>query len=463
MVVKPAAFPKGQNGISEERTGIPIPAGPVPKLALNALISGPYGTSPPQRDPSPLSDRLANSPSSSTQAYPKMMQRFASQTGLKDAAKAVSKLPGRNSFSGDLTPPKKPTPKESPSPGRSLSSSPQGFIWPATSQGGNALIVKKKLESLSRLLVDHHFDVKQAEIDLFICLHNYPDELDLMINLLVYLRQAIQNERRSRMDELLCRMMLRAENMAFLNAYFKRTNEDLNALAVKAMPFMLKKKDIWEIILLLSDCTREDLKSQTLDTLFRENCFLSSFLCRELGIHLWSKDLKALSEILLKDLKKADNLSLCLDRKLIDHLPDEATLRENAEHFSQWANRILPSIFSLNVPESFSSLLKTRRLDITRFLNSQSSTGENPIKASRTYVGELLCQRILCPQILQFVDKDKHPDIFSILLSLTKVIKCLSHESEFDANQGIYASLNPLLEENRAKFQSYIDSISLER
>ena len=105
-------------------------------------------------------------------------------------------------------------------------------------------------------------------------------------------------------------------------------------------------------------------------------------------------------------------------------------------------------------------LLKTRRLDIMRFLPPHDTAA----KTSRVYIGELLCQRILVPQILKFVDKEKHPEGHAVLVSLTKVInKCLSGEPQFDVNDGAYPALNSLVLDFKEKFQFFIDSASLER
>ena len=244
---------------------------------------------------------------------------------------------GRSSLTGE--PPRKPSPKEGPStpparpspPGIARSMTATGSVWPETLTDDTSVIVRKRLEHLLSLPYEFSYHIKKAELHIFVCIHNYPNELNRIVDTLIEVRnQAIQQDHSDRMQELLQRMMLRPENVPILIAYFKKTREDFSAFIAKALPFLTRKKISDELTVLSSHYTREDLKTQSPETLFREDC-PSSFFCRELGNYLWSKELKTLSETVQRELRKHDLTRLCLNRNQIaERLKESHTLSFDA-------------------------------------------------------------------------------------------------------------------------------------
>lgn len=96
-------------------------------------------------------------------------------------------------------------------------------------------------------------------------------------------------------------------------------------------------------------------------------------------------------------------------------------------------------------------------MHIMDFLKNHSS--ENSIDESRPYIGELVCNRILCPYILSL---DYRPEVRCVMVSLTKFIQNCASGISFgeEKKDPIYEILNPLFDEFGPMYRNFIDAHS---
>ena len=276
------------------------------------------------------------------------------------------------------------------------------------------------------------------------------------------------------MNEFLKLMLLRAPYVPLIKAYFAKVQKDFDAFTAEVIPQLMNTQKSLSLSHLCGLYTISDLDTEKRSTLFRSTCF-SSTLCKEVGRGFWSRELGELNGVILGALKRnemwqRDPFLLCLDRNRARVILDEQLKRissdkqdhyvetmllDHGNHFLKFARAVLPSIFSMNVPELLSGLLRERRAHIMGFLKEG-----NVVEESRPYIGELVCNRILCPYIITL---DPTPEVLCVMKSLTKFIQNCASGVPFGGDKGdpVYENLNPLFDEFGPMYRAFIDTHSL--
>ncbi len=232
-----------------------------------------------------------------------------------------------------------------------------------------------------------------------------------------------------------------------------------------------------DFLVIISRITGIALPYEKQDTLFREENLPSS-LASALGVRLWATELKGTRDFIVREMTKEGSGQLLLAGKMVEEaikkrepafsalprMEQERTIlleqQQNAWRFVKFGRRILEKIYATSIPQNFSILLKSRRDHISRFLqaNPQKSIDADFIK-SRIFVAEVLCLRILNPQILAIPAGGEER---AVLTSLTKVIQSLANETppgERSADPG-YGALKSLYNEFLPKYQAFLDRCS---
>lgn len=317
-------------------------------------------------------------------------------------------------------------------------------------------------------------DVVRVEEDIFKCFRAYPGNVDRKLAVVLEIQSLFEP---AKMNEFLKLMLLRAPYTALIKAYFVKVQKDFDAFAADAIPQLMNTQQALTLSHLCGLYTISDLETEKRSTLFRQTCF-SSTLCKEVGRGFWSRELGELNGVILGALKQnemwqRDPFLLCLDRSRAKDILEEQLRRMNVgsqnhfvetmlldhgNHFLKFARAVLPSIFSMKVPALLFGLLKERRAHIMGFLK-HGSTG-NVVEESRPYIGELVCNRILCPYIITL---NPTPEVLCVMISLTKFIQNCASGVPFGGNKGdpVYENLNPLFDEFGPMYRNFIDTHSL--
>lgn len=322
------------------------------------------------------------------------------------------------------------------------------------------------------------FDTDSAEKELSTCLKNYPAEMNKILDIVLDVGAELKSRhphRLRRLRDVLILSSLKPENAPFLSSYFTKAPQDIEIFSSEAVKVWVKRKNKHsEIIQILSTFTQADLEREGLENLLSETC-LSSALCQKYGTHLWSDELKQLSENIPKKFKETHPSLTCLKRdfvvrKLKEEDPQFGKVFTNdyeiqigkelvvhAECFIVFAHGLLKDIYAMKLPVEFEELLQMQRFQIRCFLNRRSPAKKGILKKSdlsRKYIADLLFLRILNPY---FLKTGKTPEEKDVLSSLTNVLECLAHEVEFGEEKGVLQKLNPLLNEFFEKHCHFFD------
>ena len=311
------------------------------------------------------------------------------------------------------------------------------------------------LSDITRLI----FDAKRAAGELSDCILLYPHNRQFLITTLIQLRERLKEKHVDRFNKVFVLLMVKAENGPFLVQYFKHPKANLESFASTAARRFAKHPDLFPLLCtILSSIMSYELRFQKRETLFRDAC-LSSALFREFGGIFCSKELEAMKENIAGALKRNDPALLCLDYKRVreallsknsaleeaEQKPlIETELEKNADRMVDFAFPLLQDIFALQLSPGFCELLALRRRHIVSFLQDHpKEADEKPEFLSRSYISEVICLRFLIPQILSI-----HPSHIHTLVSLTKVVQCLTTEETFGTEKfdPIYKRLSPLFD-----------------
>jgi hypothetical protein len=329
--------------------------------------------------------------------------------------------------------------------------------------------------SVVRVKYTQSSDVPKVEEDIFKCFIAYTGNQERKVAVLTEIQSLFEPV--GKMNEFLKLMLLRAPYASLIKAYFAKAQKDIDQFAAVVIPQLLNTEKGLTLIHLCGLYTLSDLEGEKPSTLFRGTCF-SSTLCKEVGRGFWARELAELNGIILPELRKNEMWQnnpflLCLDRNRAKIILEEqmkrisvgnqdryveTMLMDHAHHFLKFARGVLPSIFSMKMPDLLSTLVKERRAHIRDFLKNNSS--KDPIEESRPYIGELVCNRILCPYIISL---DPTPEVLCVMKSLTKFIQNCASGVPFggDKKDPVYEILNPLFDEFGPMYRNFIDTHSL--
>jgi hypothetical protein len=135
----------------------------------------------------------------------------------------------------------------------------------------------------------------------------------------------------------------------------------------------------------------------------------------------------------------------------------QAELAGNADRFMNFARPLLLLIYGMKLHPDFCLLLAMRRGHIMSFLQKQQlKANENPADLSRAYISEVICLRILNPQIISI-------DISNPLLRLlAKVIQSMAKIELFPEETDLFRKmLDPLFRDFLLSHCQFIDRCSI--
>jgi hypothetical protein len=223
---------------------------------------------------------------------------------------------------------------------------------------------------------------------------------------------------------------------------------------------------------IISQITRDELKFQQIENLFRE-ANLSSYLCREVSYIYWEGELKDLKAFCLEKLHAINPQNCILEDSKIREFKKEQDpqfvnrplsirdrlvwllQQDNVKCFSEFAIPIIEKIYSLPVPDKFAKLLKMRRHNIYLYLRDHTNkTKEERTHLSRVGLGEVLFLRILNPWLLNVTDV---PNDLSVMKTLTCLMQQLSNEIPFGVEKPILEKLNPLFDRFIGMHRDFLD------
>lgn len=269
------------------------------------------------------------------------------------------------------------------------------------------------------------------------------------------------------MDVVITKILkLRGSSILFWSYFnsLESPRDEIPRFANNAIRILLTEKDSSCLILqVIKRITRSEIKNEKLDTLFRETNF-SSALCREYGVQLWTEDLNNLLNTVKQALDQSDLVAISLDQDVVSKTPGPETLDEkldeHAKRFSEFARPIIQKLFELSPPKNLQQMLVSRRKQIIKFLRKHSLEKEEAIRASRTYISEILHLRLVNGKLLLI---DLSPLPHNVLVSLGKVLQCLAKEAPFgfEKQEPIYERLNPLFSDFLELHREFIDRFSL--
>ncbi len=367
-------------------------------------------------------------------------------------------------------------------------------------------VIRQQMVYLPEISSIRFFKSNEAERELANCIKCFPGREQVIIQYLMEIRASlIKAHHIDRFDKVMALALLRQGNEEFICLYLTVAKIDVAEFTKKAVNEFFKKKDLGSLVLpAIMRITTVELQTQRRNELFRSDC-LSSSLCKDFAYLVWKKELDHLRRDILKELKKCELPLLCLDQNMLkaqlrEEDPDFGTIiieaqmdkvldmaTSNVEHFNHFANRILPKIFSINVPKEISKMLTLRRALIMDFLKEHPANEERDLRdstelsneegdlrdsmelsneegtlrdSSRPYIAEVVTLRILNPYICEI---DNTPERRCVLVSLTKILQCCAKETPFGAEKSdsIYEMLNPLYFSYVDLYRSFIDQHSL--
>lgn len=312
------------------------------------------------------------------------------------------------------------------------------------------------------------FNEAKAAAEFFEVYKKFPKNREILIQNLVETRKTLSSDKHlKRMDVVITKILkLRGSSILFWSYFnsLESPRDEIPRFANNAIRILLTEKDSSCLILqVIKRITRSEIKNEKLDTLFRETNF-SSALCREYGVQLWTEDLNNLLNAVKQALDQSDLVAISLDQDVVSKTPGPETLDEkldeHAKRFSEFARPIIQKLFELSPPKNLQQMLVSRRKQIIKFLRKHSLEKEEAIRASRTYISEILHLRLVNGKLLLI---DLSPLPHNVLVSLGKVLQCLAKEAPFgfEKQEPIYERLNPLFSDFLELHREFIDRFSL--
>lgn len=324
-----------------------------------------------------------------------------------------------------------------------------------------------------------NYDLVKGAEELRACLSSYETRHERATEKLTEIRRSLKVPRDIvNFDTMLARVLITISHEEIICSFLNASKMDIPSFVKKVIQ-AIKETKVSDpgALVMISRITRVELGSQREETLFRE-MNLSSALCRELGVAWWDVGLKGITDFIRQKIERKDMEQFFLEHHLVKEAliardPDFGTLssmeqegeilreqQKNAWSFVKFARGILDKVYATPIPDNLSILLKSRRHNIARFLQTScKQSDEEAFRKSRIYVAEVLFLRILNPHIIG-IDSDKEAQ--AVLISLTKIFQSLANETKFgEVNRNsIYESLNPLFHEFLSTHQEFLDKYS---
>jgi hypothetical protein len=346
----------------------------------------------------------------------------------------------------------------------------------------NASTMRSHLTHFCKLPDKLFYDIKKAEKELSGLIQKHPEHLDLILSIVLEVREQARVSHSKRFQELLILAFQRPQNVPFFLAYFKKTDDDMKEFVSAAVSELVHKGEQRCLPHIFSAGTHSELfdsSSQTRHTLFREVAF-SSYVGKEYGTWLLKDAFRQLDSVIMAELKKYDPELLNTSREAavralqrhpefdkLDPATQNARIdqeqKRHADAFAGFAKSVLEAVYQIDFPPAFCELLKGRREQILRFMERHPLENEDkPIQfeRSRAYLSELLFLRIICPHFTFF---SSNPDVQRVMIQLSKVAQGLANETETSFGEPtIFESMNGLYPRFIDAHRRFVDTCSVE-
>ncbi len=330
----------------------------------------------------------------------------------------------------------------------------------------DSISVKKQLAYLLQLPTKllFTFSVENAESELSNAIREYPQNLDVILNAILTLRENTLEKKfqSKRFRKVLLLAMQRPQNIPFFIAYFAQSGEDIPKFVRKAF-HKVKEEDRHIFLTLFSAATHFQLfdavRPETRATLFREPT-LSSHLGSVYGEYLLGDELKELDALIFSELEKRDPSKMMEDPAL----------------FSEFASTILEKVYTMQLSEDMRELLKIRRDLIIEFLQKNplpslekgcepKECEEDLFQNSRSFLAELYFLRILNPRITSLAAQADSQEKRHVLIQLSKLIQSIANENKFELlneqkGHSIFGSMEEIYNEYLEVHRKFMDKHS---
>jgi hypothetical protein len=347
----------------------------------------------------------------------------------------------------------------------------------------NLELIKKELRYLFKLKNYFGiFDKKLAVATLSSCIKRFPENIDLIVEVVLSLRNSLHTTKRAtkreRLDKILAlaTINLQNSNIIFIKLFLQKSGNRCE-FAKFAVTYLLKKHKNIDLISTLSRFTELDLQETTIATMFREENISSTF-CRAYAELLWADQMAYLDIFIEKEFKKLQSSDLILDydsiKRTVEEQSDWSKLNEmeqkqrieeesgrRANVFGTLAAAVLTEIYNMEVSEPLAKLLTMRRSRIIEFLMKQPSTSQDARDQSKRYVCELLVLRLINPHLIKAPIAQPGSDGQRVMIQISKMVQCLANETRFGDEHGNLKLLNVVLDNLAPSHDGFLTKYTL--